>query len=1097
MLFEDTWSVRGKNYVRINDGSGSLKISTSYKSEYYLEDSLGEYTSFIDQKKLRRVQGSAYNVDGAYGVKNADYVCIRDSYFGKNLYNKTPNLWYLDIETSVESYKYNNIGVEVRGKNKVKGLVSVEDIQNNKVTDEVFDLELQQWTQPSKSCYHQKRSTGFPEPALAAEPVVLIQFYDTKTKKGYVLGLEDLKYKTKYDFEFEYINCKTEIELFNKFFELFRELDPFIIYGWNADNFDFPYLYNRIKNIGLDVNNLSNYGDVELKTKKLDNGTIQNDLLAVGHWYSDMMVVYKKFIFDTVPSYSLDYIGEKETGISKVTHQNYIKFDDFRLGKYVIQGDETKEQKETLLYKCAYALENNELTKDKKEKYQRYIKEKSYSDFVHYGVIDFVILKGIDEAKNLTGIMIQMAELMGCKIKDTLGTIKGWDAYISAVLMKEKKITPKRVQHQKPDVVGGYVADPKVGLHRWVISSDIASMYPLVGMVAHNMSPETYIDPDTLPMEVKRVFKKHLNDQNEQRVHNLPKEATDEISQVAKKYNISIGLNGTAYSNKQEGLVPTLVKGIYKTRKEAKGVMFKHEKLKIEAVNEQEKTKQQHLEILAFTKQLVLKLAINGLYGSLAQQHFSMFNEKYAQAITMNGRVFILHMSRYIQNALNNLIPGDYGIYNDTDSVVGDTIINTTEGNLKIEDFYNITSGEVDILGEDNYVKNISHLNIKAESLNVETEMVEKKKIKYIMAHKVKKRMYKITHQGKSVTVTEDHSVIVYRDGKYQSVKPKNITRNDYVINHNKNITKSNNFTIEDLGVQENWVYDIEVEDNHNFFGNDILVHNSFYFTIEPFIDRYCKNKTLQEKIEWSDKFYKKIVDKAVTESIKTFSEMTNAYDPGVIGSDREVISDVSVFVAKKKYAMSVRDNEGVRYPIDKPYIKVTGLETKQGGTAVFTKKYLGEAIGVIFEDNEDSLYTWYKNTRTKYLNHNLNQISKTIGVSKIEDPNWGRVINNRRVSPPFGSKAVIASNAYIKKNDLEGTYGLLTPGKVKILYLTLPNPLKAEAFAFNNLRFANLFKDYIDHDLNFEKFFMKPLDNMLKAVGFNVKKPKKILDLW
>ncbi len=36
-------------------------------------------------------------------------------------------------------------------------------------------------------------------------------------------------------------------------------------------------------------------------------------------------------------------------------------------------------------------------------------------------------------------------------------------------------------------------------------------------------------------------------------------------------------------------------------------------------------------------------------------------------------------------------------------------------------------------------------------------------------------------------------------------------------------------FEVEDLGIIEEWVYDIEVEDNHNFFANNILVHNSAY----------------------------------------------------------------------------------------------------------------------------------------------------------------------------------------------------------------------------------------------------------------------------
>ena len=47
------------------------------------------------------------------------------------------------------------------------------------------------------------------------------------------------------------------------------------------------------------------------------------------------------------------------------------------------------------------------------------------------------------------------------------------------------------------------------------------------------------------------------------------------------------------------------------------------------------------------------------------------------------------------------------------------------------------------------------------------------------------------------------------------------------------NITKTSNFKIESLGIQEIDVYDIEVEKHHNFFANDILVHNSIYICID------------------------------------------------------------------------------------------------------------------------------------------------------------------------------------------------------------------------------------------------------------------------
>jgi DNA polymerase elongation subunit (family B) len=43
-----------------------------------------------------------------------------------------------------------------------------------------------------------------------------------------------------------YLN-KSEKELLSGFIDLWIELDPTIISGWNSAFFDMPYLYNRIR----------------------------------------------------------------------------------------------------------------------------------------------------------------------------------------------------------------------------------------------------------------------------------------------------------------------------------------------------------------------------------------------------------------------------------------------------------------------------------------------------------------------------------------------------------------------------------------------------------------------------------------------------------------------------------------------------------------------------------------------------------------------------------------------------------------------------------------------------------------------------------
>ncbi|MCD6435448.1 MAG: hypothetical protein J7L15_03590 [Clostridiales bacterium] len=892
-LFEQSWTQAGKTYIREFDTitKVSEKRLTNYKSEYYLKDPLGEYKGFLDGEKLRKVQGSAYKVPDAYNATGASYVAIKEEFFGKS-YNPKPGTFYVDIETSVA-------------------------------------------TQPG--------SVGFPNPEEALEPIVLIQFFDTKSNKGYVLGLEEwyLRKEYEYDFNLEYIHCKTEKELLNKYLELFKELDPLIIYAWNGDNFDYPYIFNRMQNVGIKTDKLSNYGKAKLDTKKLENGSIVNTLTSQGHWYADLMEIYKEFVFDTVPSYSLDYIGTKETGISKVDHSNYLKFDDFRIGKYVILGNETEETKKTKIYKAAKVKEQMQESDPSYAKLQKYIKEKSYSEFCHYGVLDFVILKGIDESRNFTSIMVDMAETMGCQLQDTLGTLKPWNAYISNVALEKNLILPPRKDNPKPSIIGGFVAVPRVGKHEWVLSSDINSMYPLLGMVAHNMSAETFIEVQDRPKEVQEMINEYFYNQDESRILELDNSVFEEMSKLLQKYNYCLGFNGAIFSRDEEGLIPKLIKNIYAERKGKKKEMFKYEKLALHETDPIKVAEYNHLEQLADTKQMTLKIMINSLYGALAQQYFSLFNESFAAAITMNGRFFIRFMSQKIEEKLQSMMPRDepYDIYNDTDSD---------------------------------------------------------------------------------------------------------------------------------------------------------------YFTIAPFVEKYCKDKSLEDKIEFCDKFYAKIIDPVVEESIVEFSKMTNALYPEFIGAEREIIADSALFVAKKKYTARVRDNEGVRYDIDNPYIKVTGLEIQQGGTAGFAKKHLKEAIPIILDKSDQEIKTWFQNVKSVYLESHIIDKAKTIGVSKLKDPNWGNILNGRMCSPPFGSKACLATNKYLKENNLTEQFPLISPGeKVKILYLTKPNPLNADAFAFTDPRLAEMFGKYLDYDLNFEKYFLSPLENMIKVLNIDVTKNYQELDEW
>lgn len=182
-----------------------------------------------------------------------------------------------------------------------------------------------------------------------------------------------------------------------------------------------------------------------------------------------------------------------------------------------------------------------------------------------------------------------------------------------------------------------------------------------------------------------------------------------------------------------------------------------------------------------WTEQTGLKLIINSLYGAMANRYFPLFNEKMAQAITGNGRFFIRLLSKNIENKLQSMLKSDnpYVTYNDTDSCVGSTLVKTSRGDIEIEKLFDL-NGKIEVRGKDNY---INHLDEAIDGLSVSDNLIpEYKKIKYVMKHKVEKRLYKIKVNGSEVIITQDHSIMILRNGELLEVKPGEIIKGDKVV---------------------------------------------------------------------------------------------------------------------------------------------------------------------------------------------------------------------------------------------------------------------------------------------------------------------------
>ncbi len=196
-----------------------------------------------------------------------------------------------------------------------------------------------------------------------------------------------------------------------------------------------------------------------------------------------------------------------------------------------------------------------------------------------------------------------------------------------------------------------------------------------------------------------------------------------------------------------------------------------------------------------------VKLALNSIYGAFGNPYFYFFNVDIAETITLQGKDAILYteelINRYFRQfwhkdieahknmgiTVTDKIEKPVGIYIDTDSVVGDTVINTDGGCITIEDLYkrsldnNLGSAGNTLSGHESVYTDLKTLNWS------ESNGLYYAPITRVIRHRVSKKKWKLKlKSGKEVIVTNDHSLIVFRDGEKLEVKPSDILKTDKVL---------------------------------------------------------------------------------------------------------------------------------------------------------------------------------------------------------------------------------------------------------------------------------------------------------------------------
>jgi DNA polymerase elongation subunit (family B) len=435
-----------------------------------------------------------------------------------------------------------------------------------------------------------------------------------------------------------------EADMLDTFLDLIQEAD--VLSGWNSEGFDIPYTVNRVTKVlsKEDTRRFCLWNQFPKKREYEKYGKTAITYDFIGRVHLDSLELYRKYTYEERHTYRLDAIAEYELGQRKTQYEG------------------TLDQ-----------LYNND-----------------FRTFVEYNINDCQLLDDLDKKLKFMDLANTLAHECTVLLQTTMGAVAVTEQAIINEAHKRGMIVPNRVNREGLDTqaAGAYVAFPKKGIHEWIGSLDINSLYPSA-IRALNMGPETIVGQlrqdgtkDFIAAEIAKgrsfagAWEGIFGSLEYTAV--MDKEVGREITidwedgghdtlSAAQIYDLifesnqpwMLSANGTIFTYDKEGIIPGLLKRWYAERKDMQA------KLK-ECIKAGNKIEEEYWD----KRQLVKKINLNSLYGAILNPGCRFFDNRIGQSTTLTGRAIARHMAAKV----NEIVTGEYDhvgkaiIYGDTDS---------------------------------------------------------------------------------------------------------------------------------------------------------------------------------------------------------------------------------------------------------------------------------------------------------------------------------------------------------------------------------------------------------------------------------------------
>jgi DNA polymerase I len=369
----------------------------------------------------------------------------------------------------------------------------------------------------------------------------------------------------------------SEKEMIEAFIKTVKEANVDIIIGYNSDVFDFPYLRDRAKIWGIDLDLGVDGSNVKFIRRGYNNAATFKGLLHV-----DLYLVMRRYM--SLDRYTLERV--------------YFEF--FGEEKIDVPGDRI------------YEFWDNG--------------GRELKNLFKYSLDDVVSTLKI--AQETLPLNLELTRIVGQPFVDVTRMATGQQAewYLVRKAYEANEVVPNKPNMTMKNIKergsnsGGYVKEPEIGLHENLVQFDFKSLYPTL-IISKNISPDVLVNDNVSYNSKFEDFETGYDE-----IDNLKEEELSSEMDNDEEYYISPE-HYFKFKKEPQGFIPSALEDILNERFAVK--------------NRMKATDDPILKKSLDVQQQALKRLANTMYGVYGFLRFRWYSFECAQAITAWGRQHI------------------------------------------------------------------------------------------------------------------------------------------------------------------------------------------------------------------------------------------------------------------------------------------------------------------------------------------------------------------------------------------------------------------------------------------------------------------------